>query len=189
MEAFLSSTGAVAIAEIGDKTQLLAFILASRFRRPWLICLGILLATVVNHFGAAWLGQWLYGWSQQWLSGNALSYLLAGSFFAVAAWMLIPDNVEADESSLYRYGPLVATTVLFFLAEIGDKTQVATVLLAAKYSDFYWVVAGTTLGMMLANVPVIWAANYSADKLPMVWIHRISAALFVLFGIATLMNA
>ncbi|MBY5922898.1 TMEM165/GDT1 family protein [Ferrimonas balearica] len=184
MEALFSSTLAVAIAEIGDKTQLLAFVLATRFHRPVVICLGILAATLLNHAAAAYFGAWI----GEWLNGDMGRYLLAGSFIAVALWMLIPDKVEAEESPLYRYGPFLATFVLFFLAEIGDKTQVATVLLAAKYDDLWMVISGTTIGMMLANVPVVLAGKLSADKLPMTWIHRGSAALFVVFGLLTLVT-
>ena len=183
MEALLSSTFAVAIAEIGDKTQLLAFILATRFRKPLIICLGIFAATTLNHAAAAWVGQWL----AEWLNGDLGRYLLAGSFAAVAIWMLIPDKVEEKESPLYRYGPFAATFFLFFIAEIGDKTQVATVLLAAMYEDAYWmVILGTTIGMMLANVPVVLMGKFSADKLPMKWIHRFSATLFLIFAGLTL---
>ncbi|MBY5993521.1 TMEM165/GDT1 family protein [Ferrimonas balearica] len=183
MEALFSSTLAVAIAEIGDKTQLLAFILATRFHKPLVICLGILAATLLNHAAAAYFGAWL----GDWMTGDWGRYVLAGSFIAVALWMLIPDKVEAKESPLYRFGPFVATFVLFFLAEIGDKTQVATVLLAAKYDDIWMVITGTTVGMLLANVPVVLAGKLSADKLPMAWIHRGSAALFAVFGVVTLL--
>ena len=151
MEAFLSSTVAVAIAEIGDKTQLLAFILATRFRKPLVICLGILVATLLNHAAAAWVGQWV----AHWLTGDTGRYILAASFAAVAIWMLIPDKVESEDSPLFRYGPFLATFVLFFLAEIGDKTQIATVLLAARYENYWAVIVGSTLGMMLANAPVV----------------------------------
>ncbi|ADN74908.1 protein of unknown function UPF0016 [Ferrimonas balearica DSM 9799] len=184
MEALFSSTLAVAIAEIGDKTQLLAFILATRFHKPLVICLGILAATLLNHAAAAYFGAWL----GEWLNGDLGRYLLAGSFLAMAAWMLIPDKVEAEESPLYRFGPFVATFILFFLAEIGDKTQIATVLLAAKYDAMWMVITGTTIGMLLANVPVVLAGKLSADKLPMAWIHRGSAALFAAFGLVTLFS-
>ncbi|MBY6225967.1 TMEM165/GDT1 family protein [Ferrimonas balearica] len=184
MEALFSSTLAVAIAEIGDKTQLLAFILATRFHKPLVICLGILAATLLNHAAAAYFGAWL----GEWLNGDLGRYLLAGSFLAMAAWMLIPDKVEAEESPLYRFGPFVATFILFFLAEIGDKTQIATVLLAAKYDAMWMVITGTTIGMLLANVPVVLAGKLSADKLPMAWIHRGSAALFAAFGVVTLFS-
>jgi len=184
MEALFSSTLAVAIAEIGDKTQLLAFILATRFHKPLVICLGILAATLLNHAAAAYFGAWL----GEWLNGDLGRYLLAGSFLAMAAWMLIPDKVEAEESPLYRFGPFVATFILFFLAEIGDKTQIATVLLAAKYDAMWMVITGTTIGMLLANVPVVLAGKLSADKLPMAWIHRGSPALYAAFGLVTLFS-
>lgn len=184
MEALFSSIVAVAIAEIGDKTQLLAFILATRFRKPGIICLGIFAATLLNHAAAAWVGQWI----AEWLTGDMGRYLLSASFAAVALWMLIPEKIEQEESQIYRYGPLVATFVLFFLAEMGDKTQVATVLLAAMYDNYWAVIIGTTLGMMLANVPVVFMGTFSADKLPMKWIHRFSAALFMIFAIVTFLQ-
>nr|WP_244886732.1 TMEM165/GDT1 family protein [Endozoicomonas montiporae] len=178
----MSSTFAIAIAEIGDKTQLLAFILATRFRKPLVICLGILAATTLNHAAAAWVGQWI----AEWITGDTGRYLLAASFAVVAIWMLIPDKVEKEESRFYRYGPFTATFILFFLAEIGDKTQVATVLLAAMYDNYWAVIIGTTVGMMLANVPVVMMGKLSADKLPMQWVHRFSACLFLAFATLTL---
>lgn len=183
MEALLASTFTVAIAEIGDKTQLLALILAARFRNKTAIILGILLATLANHFAAAWLGQWAINW----ISPDLARYIVAGSFFAIALWVLVPDKVDAEESRFYKMGPFIATFVLFFLAEMGDKTQIATIVLSAKYDALALVVVGTTLGMMLANVPVVIAGHFSADKLPMVWIHRGCAALFALLGLATLL--
>ncbi|WP_110457117.1 TMEM165/GDT1 family protein [Shewanella algidipiscicola] len=183
MEALLASTFTVAIAEIGDKTQLLALILAARFRNKTAIILGILLATLANHFAAAWLGQWAINW----ISPDLARYIVAGSFFAIALWVLVPDKVDAEESRFYKMGPFIATFVLFFLAEMGDKTQIATIVLSAKYDALALVVVGTTLGMMLANVPVVIAGHFSADKLPMVWIHRGCAALFALLGFATLL--
>ncbi|GIU45872.1 TMEM165/GDT1 family protein [Shewanella algidipiscicola] len=183
MEALLASTFTVAIAEIGDKTQLLALILAARFRNKTAIILGILLATLANHFAAAWLGHWAINW----ISPDLARYIVAGSFFAIALWVLVPDKVDAEESRFYKMGPFIATFVLFFLAEMGDKTQIATIVLSAKYDALALVVVGTTLGMMLANVPVVIAGHFSADKLPMVWIHRGCAALFALLGLATLL--
>lgn len=183
MEALLASTFTVAIAEIGDKTQLLALILAARFRNKTAIILGILLATLANHFAAAWLGQWAINW----ISPDLARYIVAGSFFAIALWVLVPDKVDAEESRFYKMGPFIATFVLFFLAEMGDKTQIATIVLSAKYDALALVVVGTTLGMMIANVPVVIAGHFSADKLPMVWIHRGCAALFALLGLATLL--
>ena len=182
MEALLASTFTVAIAEIGDKTQLLALILAARFKNKTAIILGILLSTLFNHFAAAWIGQWAINW----VSPDLARYLVAASFFAIALWVLIPDKVDAEESRFYKMGPFLATFILFFIAEMGDKTQIATVVLAAKYDSLTMVVAGTTLGMLLANVPVVIAGHFSADKLPMQWIHRGCAVLFALLGVATL---
>ncbi|WP_394201287.1 TMEM165/GDT1 family protein [Shewanella waksmanii] len=182
MEALLASTFTVAIAEIGDKTQLLALLLAARFKNKTAIVLGILLATLANHFAAAWIGQWAIGL----ISAEVGRYIVALSFFAIAIWVLIPDKVDAEESTLYKWGPFIATFVLFFIAEIGDKTQVATIVLAAKYDALAMVVIGTTLGMMLANVPVVIAGHYSAEKLPLQLIHRLCAALFALLGVMTL---
>ena len=183
MEALLASTFTVAIAEIGDKTQLLALILAVRFKNKTAIILGILLSTLFNHFAAAWIGQWAINW----VSPDLARYLVAASFFAIALWVLIPDKVDAEESRFYKMGPFLATFLLFFIAEMGDKTQIATVVLAAKYDSLTMVVAGTTLGMLLANVPVVIAGHFSAEKLPMLWIHRSCAVLFALLGVATLM--
>ncbi|AVI64927.1 hypothetical protein CKQ84_02965 [Shewanella sp. WE21] len=182
MEALLASTFTVAIAEIGDKTQLLALILAARFKNKTAIILGILLSTLFNHFAAAWIGQWAINW----VSPDLARYLVAASFFAIALWVLIPDKVDAEESRFYKMGPFLATFILFFIAEMGDKTQIATVVLAAKYDSLTMVVAGTTLGMLLANVPVVIAGHFSAEKLPMLWIHRGCAILFALLGVATL---
>lgn len=182
MEALLASTFTVTIAEIGDKTQLLALILAARFKNKTAIILGILLSTLFNHFAAAWIGQWAINW----VSPDLARYLVAASFFAIALWVLIPDKVDAEESRFYKMGPFLATFILFFIAEMGDKTQIATVVLAAKYDSLTMVVAGTTLGMLLANVPVVIAGHFSAEKLPMLWIHRGCAVLFALLGVATL---
>ncbi|RBP80354.1 putative Ca2+/H+ antiporter (TMEM165/GDT1 family) [Shewanella putrefaciens] len=182
MEALLASTFTVAIAEIGDKTQLLALILAARFKNKTAIILGILLSTLFNHFAAAWIGQWAINW----VSPDLARYLVAASFFAIALWVLIPDKVDAEESRFYKMGPFLATFILFFIAEMGDKTQIATVVLAAKYDSLTMVVAGTTLGMLLSNVPVVIAGHFSAEKLPMLWIHRGCAVLFALLGVATL---
>ncbi|MCU8029956.1 TMEM165/GDT1 family protein [Shewanella sp. SM73] len=182
MEVLLASTFTVAIAEIGDKTQLLALILAARFKNKTAIILGILLSTLFNHFAAAWIGQWAINW----VSPDLARYLVAASFFAIALWVLIPDKVDAEESRFYKMGPFLATFILFFIAEMGDKTQIATVVLAAKYDSLTMVVAGTTLGMLLANVPVVIAGHFSAEKLPMLWIHRGCAVLFALLGVATL---
>ncbi|MGI2258827.1 TMEM165/GDT1 family protein [Shewanella sp. GXUN23E] len=182
MEAFLASTVAVAIAEIGDKTQLLALLLAARFKNKTAIISGILVATLLNHFAAAWIGQWAMGW----IAPQMGTWLIAGSFFAIALWVLIPDKADDEENRFYQYGPFIATTILFFIAEIGDKTQIATVVLSAKYDDLMMVVSGTTVGMLLANVPVVLLGDYSAEKLPLDWIRRGCAVLFAGLGIATL---
>jgi Ca2+/H+ antiporter, TMEM165/GDT1 family len=178
MEAFLVSTGLVALAEIGDKTQLLSFVLAARFRRPWPIVLGILVATAANHAAAAALG----GWIMATLGEETLRWLLAGSFFAMAAWILVPDKLDALPREAGRGGVFVTTLVAFFLAEMGDKTQVATVALAATYSSFVAVVAGTTLGMMLANVPAVLLGEKIAARVPLRPVRIGAACLFAALG-------
>jgi Ca2+/H+ antiporter, TMEM165/GDT1 family len=182
LDAFITSTITVAIAEIGDKTQLLALLLAARFKNKTAIISGILLATLLNHFAAAWLGKWLITW----LDPQMGSYLIAASFFAMAIWVLVPDKMDDDNPSFYRFGAFTATIVLFFMAEMGDKTQIATVILSARYESLTWVVIGTTLGMLIANVPVVIAGHFSAEKLPLPLIHRGCALLFALLGVATL---
>ncbi|MFO7705064.1 MAG: TMEM165/GDT1 family protein [Halopseudomonas sp.] len=180
MEAFLVATGIVALAEIGDKTQLLALLLVLRFRRPWPIVLGIFVATVANHALAGALGQLVSNLlSDTWLYG-----LLAISFIAVAGWTLIPDQLDEDETpAISRYGAFFATLVAFFIAEMGDKTQIATVVLAAQFDAYLWVVLGTTLGMMLANVPVVFMGNAAAGKLPLDLIRRVASSAFLLMGL------
>lgn len=176
LESLLVPTFIVALAEIGDKTQLLALLLAARFRKPWPIIWGIVVATLANHFAAGAIGNWVAGF----FSPATLSWILAASFIAVALWALIPDTLGDDESStLKRYGPFLTTLIAFFLAEMGDKTQVATVMLAAKYPHFIMVVIGTTLGMLLANVPVVLAGNFAAERLPLTLIRRLAASAFV----------
>ncbi|WP_429083728.1 TMEM165/GDT1 family protein [Aeromonas bivalvium] len=182
MEALLTSTLSVAIAEIGDKTQLLALLLVCRFRKPWPIIAGMLAATLLNHAAAAWIGELV----SRWLDPRLMTYLVAGAFIAMAVWILVPDKLDDEESSLDRYGPFLATFVLFFIAEMGDKTQIATVLLAAKYDSLTQVIAGTTLGMMLANVPVVLLGKLGADKLPLKGIRIGCAILFATLGISTL---
>ncbi|MEK1908342.1 MAG: TMEM165/GDT1 family protein [Pseudomonas sp.] len=180
MESLLVPTGIVALAEIGDKTQLLALVLACRFRRPWPIIWGILVATLANHFVAGAAGNWVAGF----FSPTTLSWILAASFAAVALWTLVPDKLDDDEESrLKRFGPFVTTLIAFFLAEMGDKTQIATVMLAAQYPDLFWVVIGTTLGMLLANVPVVLAGNFAADRLPLTLIRRLAALAFAALAI------
>ncbi|MDF3072948.1 MAG: hypothetical protein K0S54_615 [Alphaproteobacteria bacterium] len=186
MESFFASTGAVALAEIGDKTQLLALMLASRYRKPLPIACGILIATLLNHALAAWGGSVLAGL----LQGPWLRWIVGFSFIAMAAWTLIPDRLDAgDQRRFDRYGPLLATAISFFLVEIGDKTQIATVALAAKYQAVALVTAGTTLGLMLANVPMLWLGNKAAGKLPLHWIRFAAAALFAVLGVAALLFA
>lgn len=187
MEAFLVSTGVVALAEIGDKTQLLAFLLAARFRKPLPICLGILIATAVNHAGAGALGAWI---TTQ-LSPQTLRWGLGLGFLAMAVWTLIPDKIDEEEEGGkgLRLGVLGTTIVAFFLAEMGDKTQIATVALAAQFQAFVAVVAGTTLGMMIANVPAVLLGDRIAGRIPVRLVHGIAALIFALIGVATLAGA
>lgn len=184
MEAFLVSTGIVALAEIGDKTQLLAFILAARFRKPLPIILGILLSTLANHGMAGALGAWI----THLLSPEILRWVLGVSFLAMAGWTLIPDEFDEADAHLARLGVFGTTVVAFFLAEMGDKTQVATVALAAQYHDLIRVVAGTTLGMLLANVPAVLLGERIAHRMPVRLVHGIAAAIFALLGVATLLG-
>ncbi|MDO9623257.1 MAG: TMEM165/GDT1 family protein [Pseudomonas sp.] len=176
LESLLVPTLIVALAEIGDKTQLLALLLAARFRKPWPIIWGIVIATLANHFLAGAVGNWAAGL----FSPATLSWTLAASFVAVALWTLVPDKLDDDESSSFkRYGPFLTTLIAFFIAEMGDKTQVATVMLAAQYPHFILVVIGTTLGMLVANVPVVLLGNFAADRLPLTLIRRLAAAAFL----------
>lgn len=185
MEPLLLSTGLVTLAEMGDKTQLLSLVLAARFKKPFTIALGILIATVANHALAGALGAWI----ARLLSPEVLRWGLALSFFAMAAWMLIPDRLdESDEDAAPRWGVLLSTVLVFFLAEMGDKTQIATVMLAARFEGAYAsVVAGTTLGMMLANAPVVWLGERITRRVPIALVHRISAGVFALLGLAALL--
>ncbi len=185
MEAFLISTGIVALAEVGDKTQLLAFLLAAKFRKPAPIIIGILVATLANHAFAGALGAWLTSL----VTPEALRWILGLSFIAMAAWTLIPDRLDEGDAKLDRFGVFGATLVAFFLAEMGDKTQVATVALAAQYQAFFQVVAGTTLGMMIANVPAVLLGERIAGRMPVRLVHGIAAAIFAVLGIATLLGA
>jgi putative Ca2+/H+ antiporter (TMEM165/GDT1 family) len=186
MESFFISTGIVALAEIGDKTQLLAFLLAARFKKPLPIIAGILVATLVNHGLAGALGAWIMAT----VAPDVLRWVLGASFLAMAAWTLVPDKIEDEETRVaQRLGVFGATLVTFFMAEMGDKTQLATVALAAHYPNPVWVVAGTTLGMMLADVPVVLLGNRMAKRIPLVWVHTVAAALFALLGLATLLGA
>ena len=183
MEAFLISTGIVALAEMGDKTQLLSLVLAARFRKPWPIVLGILVATLANHALAGAVGSWV----TTLLGPTALRWVLGLSFIAMAVWMLIPDKLDDDEGSeAPRMGVFMTTVVAFFLAEMGDKTQIATVMLAAQYQAWAWVVAGTTLGMMLANAPVVWLGDAITRRVPITLVHKVSALIFAVLGVLAL---
>jgi putative Ca2+/H+ antiporter (TMEM165/GDT1 family) len=179
MEAFLVSTGIVAMAEMGDKTQLLALVLAARFRKPWPIVCGILVATLINHGLAGALGSWV---TTQ-LGPDTLRWVLGGSFLAMAVWILVPDKLaEGEEEAQPRFGIFATTLVAFFIAEMGDKTQVATVMLAAQFNSWFWVVAGTTFGMLLANAPVVWLGDAITRRVSLKWVHRISAVVFAVLG-------
>lgn len=186
MESLLVSTGVVALAEIGDKTQLLAFILAARFKKPVPIILGILAATIVNHGLAGALGAWITSA----VSPEILRWVLGLSFIGMAVWTMVPDKIEEEETQVAkRFGVFGATLITFFLAEMGDKTQIATVAMAAHYASPLLVVIGTTLGMLIADVPAVLAGDRLANKIPMKLVHSIAAAIFALLGVATLLGA
>lgn len=186
MESLLVSTGVVALAEIGDKTQLLAFLLAARFKKPAPIILGILVATLLNHGLAGALGAWITAT----ISPEILRWALGLSFIGMAIWTLIPDKIEDEEAQIAgKLGVFGATLITFFLAEMGDKTQVATVALAAHYAAPLLVVIGTTLGMLIADVPAVFVGDRLAAKIPMKLVHSIAAAVFALLGVATLFGA
>lgn len=184
MEAFLVSTSIVALAEIGDKTQLLAFILAAKFRKPVPIVLGILVATLGNHAFAGALGAWITSMVPQ----ETMRWILGLSFIGMAIWTLIPDKFDEDDAKLAKYGVFGTTLIAFFLAEMGDKTQVATVALAAQYQSLVSVVAGTTLGMMIANVPAVLLGDRIAHKMPVRAVHAVAAFIFAVLGILTLLG-
>jgi Ca2+/H+ antiporter, TMEM165/GDT1 family len=184
LEAFVVSVGVVALAELGDKTQLLALVLAARFRAPLPVILGVLVATVANHLAAGAVGTALAAY----ISPAILRWALALSFFGTAAWMFIPDKQPQEQTGPSRLGAFGTTAVAFFLAEIGDKTQIATVALAARYRELLPVVCGTTLGMLLANVPVVFVGGAAATRLPIRSLNRIAAAAFVVLGILTLLG-
>ena len=186
MDAFLVSTSIVALAEIGDKTQLLAFILAAKFRKPLPIVLGILAATLANHAGAGALGAWLTSLVEP----ETLRWVLGLSFLGMAAWTLIPDEFDEKDARLARLGVFGTTLIAFFLAEMGDKTQIATVALAAQYQTaLVVVVAGTTLGMMIANVPAVLLGDRIAGRMPVRLVHGVAAAIFAALGVLTLLGA
>ncbi len=184
MEALLVSAGVVALAEIGDKTQLLALVLAARFRAPLPVILGVLVATLANHLAAGWVGTELAAY----ISPKVMRWTLAASFFGTAVWMFIPEGEPEGEARPSRYGAFGTTLVAFFLAEIGDKTQLATVALAAKFRDLLPVVTGTTLGMLIANVPVILLGGVAAHRVPVKLVNRIAAAAFVVLGVLALLG-
>lgn len=185
MEAFLVSTGVVALAEIGDKTQLLAFLLAARYKKPYTIILGILLATIANHALAGLLGTWLTAL----LPPDVLRWVLGISFILMAGWILIPDKLDASAAGSNSHLGVFNTTLLtFFLAEMGDKTQIATVALAAQYQAFFFVVLGTTLGMMIANVPAVFVGGKLAHRIPVKWVHIVAASIFFTLGLSALLG-
>jgi putative Ca2+/H+ antiporter (TMEM165/GDT1 family) len=184
LEALLVSTGVVALAEIGDKTQLLALLLATRFRAPWTIVAGIFVATLANHALASAVGAWIV----QLIGPDAMRWILGVSFLLMAAWTLIPDSAPAGGVATPRYGVFLATALAFFLVEMGDKTQIATVALAAQFHSIVWVVIGTTLGMMLANVPVVFAGDALIQRVPLRTVRIIAAASFVALGLYVLVR-
>ena len=184
MEAFLVSTGVVALAELGDKTQLLALVLAARFRKPVPIVFGILAATLLNHALAGAAGRWI----ATLVAPSTMRWILGLSFIVVAVWMLIPDKYEEQTAKPPRFGVFVTTLFSFFLLEMGDKTQIATVALAARYPSLLAVVAGTTLGMMIANVPAVFLGDALASKIPLRLVHAIAAAIFLVLGILVLLR-
>ncbi len=182
LDAFLISTGVVALAEVGDKTQLLAFLLAAKFRKPVPIILGILVATLANHGLAGALGAWV----TTLFAPEVLRWVLGLSFIAMAVWILVPDTLDEGDARLVHWGVFGTTAVAFFLAEMGDKTQIATVALAAQYGDFLRVVAGTTLGMLIANAPAVLLGDRAAHRMPVKLVHGVAAAIFAGLGVAVL---
>lgn len=187
MDAFLIATGVVALAEIGDKTQLLSLVLAARYRAPWAISAGIFVATLFNHALAAWVGESVF----EWIGPDWMRWIVGLSFIAMAIWTLIPDRLDEDEENaaeknLRRYGVFVMTTVIFFLLEMGDKTQVATAILAARFNELLPVVMGTTVGMLFANVPLVFFGNLLLKEIRIELVHRVTAVLFLVLGVATL---
>jgi putative Ca2+/H+ antiporter (TMEM165/GDT1 family) len=185
LEAFLISTGVVALAEFGDKTQLLAFLWAAKFRRPVPIILAILCAILVNHGLAGVVGVWIHFA----LPPGALRWILGASFLGMAVWTLVPDRFEEKDARFARFGVFGTTLLAFFLAEMGDKTQIATLALAAKYHALLPVVAGTTVGMMLADVPAVFLGDRMAHRMPVRWVRALAAAIFAVLGVATLLGA
>ena len=186
-QAFIVSTSVVALAEMGDKTQLLSLILAARYRKPMPIVLGILVATLLNHALAGALGAWL----SSLMRPEVLNWVMAAAFIAMGLWILVPDKLDEDDVAVpkQQMGVFFATVVAFFLAEMGDKTQFATIALAAQYSDVLSVVLGTTLGMMMANAPAVYLGNRFAQRLPTKIIHMIAAIIFIAIGVLTAVKA
>jgi Ca2+/H+ antiporter, TMEM165/GDT1 family len=183
IEAWLVSIGVVALAEIGDKTQLLTLVLAARYRKPWPIVAGIFVATLVNHGIAGAVGAWL----TKTIGPDAMRWVLGISFIAMAAWMLVPDKLDEDDSAERKLGGVfLSTLVLFFFVEIGDKTQIATVALAARFDSLTAVVMGTTVGMLLANVPVAFFGDALSKRMPVRAVHMVAAAVFALLGVGVL---
>ena len=182
MEAFLTSTVTVAIAEIGDKTQLLSLLLAAKFRNKLAIVSGILIATLLNHAASAWLGVWL----SNFLTEGWDAWIVGASFILVGLWLLVPDQDEAVDNRFDQYGAFAVTTLLFFLAEIGDKTQVATVLLGAQFQSTLMVILGTTLGMLLANIPVVYLGDKLMRKLPLQTTRILAATIFIAIGLLSM---
>lgn len=183
LEALFTSTAVVALAEIGDKTQLLAIVLAARFRRPWPIVAGILAATLANHFLAALVGEQ----AAVFLAGRWFRYLVAAGFIAMAAWTLVPDTFdEATEAAPSRFGPFLATMIAFFIVEMGDKTQIATIALGAHFQSVVAVTMGTTLGMMIANVPAVFLGNALISRVPLKVVRTVAAVVFLAIGLVLL---
>ena len=185
-DAFVASFASVTVAEIGDKTQLLSLFLAARFRSRGAIIAGILVATLLNHAASAWFGAWV----AQFIPQGWHNWLLGGSFIAVALWLLIPDKDDSEDTAMLKYGAFAASCILFFLAEIGDKTQIATVILAASFENALWMVVwGTTLGMLAANVPVVYAGSWLLQKISLDWARRAACAVFIILGVLTILSA
>lgn len=183
IDAFLVSTGVVAVAEMGDKTQLLALILAARFRKPLPIVAGIFVATIINHFAAGWIGVWLSGF----IAPEILRWVVGIGFLAIAAWALIPDQFDEKDNGIKPYGAFIATALTFFLAEMGDKTQIATVALAVNYQPLWQVVAGTTLGMMIADVPAVFVGQWISARMHVLrYVRFVASAIFAVLGVCAL---
>ena len=184
MEALITSVSTVALAEMGDKTQLLALFLATRFASKSAIVFGILAATLLNHLMSAWLGAE----AARWLPMAWANWIVGASFILVGLWLLIPDEDDSDDSKILKHSAFMATFILFFVAEIGDKTQIATVLLGAHYGSVWWVLIGSSLGMMLANVPVVYAGNWLMQRINAKRTRQLACALFIIIGVGTILS-